>query len=115
MAFCGQCGTKFADEAKFCPACGAPTAPQPQQTPVTTQPPPAYQASDRSGAPTQDRILDTQDNNKVAALAYIIFFIPLLAAKESKFARYHANQGLVLLIATIALSIVYSILSSVLI
>ena len=66
------------------------------------------------GAPAQDDIRDAQDNKVVAALAYIIFFIPLLAAKESKFARYHANQGLVLFIATVALSIVYSILTSIL-
>ena len=114
MAFCGQCGTNFEDGAKFCPACGAPAASAPQQTPVTTQPPPTYQAPVMPGAPAQDDIRDAQDNKVVAALAYIIFFIPLLAAKESKFARYHANQWLVLLIATVALSIVYSILTSIL-
>jgi len=45
------------------------------------------------------------DNNKaVAILAYIIFFIPLLAAKESKFAMYHANQGLLLLISAVIIN-----------
>ena len=114
MAFCGQCGTKYADGVKFCPACGAPAAQQPQQPPVATQTPPPYQAPVAPGTPAQDDVRDAQDNKVVSALAYFIFFIPLLAAKESKFARYHANQGLVLLIACIILSIVYSILSSVL-
>jgi hypothetical protein len=33
-------------------------------------------------------------NKVMAILAYIIFFIPLLAARDSHFAMYHANQGL---------------------
>ncbi|HHX74640.1 MAG TPA: hypothetical protein GX699_07035 [Firmicutes bacterium] len=41
---------------------------------------------------------DIEKNKVVAALAYILFFIPLVAAPESKFGRYHANQGLILLI-----------------
>ncbi|CAH1195593.1 hypothetical protein PAECIP111893_00724 [Paenibacillus plantiphilus] len=51
------------------------------------------------------------DNNKaVAVLAYLLFFIPLLAAKESKFARYHANQGLLLLLAVLIIHFVGAIL-----
>lgn len=53
---------------------------------------------------------DVEKNKVMAILAYIIFFIPLLAAKESKFAMYHANQGLVLFLAGIAVSIVGSII-----
>jgi uncharacterized membrane protein len=44
------------------------------------------------------------DNNKVfAILAYIglLFLVPLLAAPNSKFARYHTNQGIVLFLAAI--------------
>ena len=39
-------------------------------------------------------------------LAYIIFLIPLLAAKDSKFARFHTNQGLVLFLCGIIASVV---------
>jgi uncharacterized membrane protein len=49
---------------------------------------------------------DVQSNKGMAVLAYIIFFIPLLAAKDSKFAMYHANQGLVLFLAAVASNIV---------
>ncbi len=40
-------------------------------------------------------------NNDVtmAVLAYFIFFLPLIAAKDSKLAMFHANQSLVLLLA----------------
>ena len=39
----------------------------------------------------------------MAVLAYlgILVLVPLLAAKESKFARFHTNQGLILLICSI--------------
>ncbi|MBR0575283.1 hypothetical protein KCG48_02905 [Proteiniclasticum sp. BAD-10] len=39
-----------------------------------------------------------EKNKVVAAIAYLIFFLPLIAAPDSKFGRFHANQGLVLLI-----------------
>ena len=39
----------------------------------------------------------------MAILAYfgILVLIPLFAAKESKFARFHVNQGLILLICSV--------------
>lgn len=112
MAFCGKCGTKFEDGTKFCPACGAPTFSNIQQVPQQTAP--TYTPPVAPGAPGQADIKDAQDNKAMAVLAYIIFLIPLFAAKESKFARYHTNQGLVLFIASVALSIVYSILTTIL-
>lgn len=112
MAFCGKCGTKFEDGTKFCPACGAPAFSDRQQVPQQTTP--TYTPPVVPGAPGQADIKDAQDNKAMAVLAYIIFLIPLFAAKESKFARYHTNQGLVLFIASVALSIVYSILTTIL-
>lgn len=41
---------------------------------------------------------DDIEKKVVAAFAYLIFFIPLLAAPDSKFAKFHANQGFWLLI-----------------
>lgn len=56
---------------------------------------------------------DIQQNKTMAILAYFIFFLPLLAAKDSVYARYHANQGLVLLIAYFAIGIVNAILTGI--
>jgi uncharacterized membrane protein len=53
---------------------------------------------------------DVEKNKVMGILAYILFLIPLLAAKESKFAMYHANQGLVLFLTVIAVNIVGSII-----
>jgi len=46
-------------------------------------------------------------------LAYlgILVLVPIFAAKESPFARFHANQGLILIIAWIAVYIVAAILA----
>ena len=56
---------------------------------------------------------DIQQNKTMAILGYIIFLIPLLGAKDSKYARYHANQAMVLQLSMIAIWIVSSIISSV--
>ncbi|WP_281884390.1 DUF4870 domain-containing protein [Paenibacillus sp. YYML68] len=53
---------------------------------------------------------DIQKNKGIAAVAYILFFVPLLAAKESRFARFHANQGLLLLIACFAANLVLGLI-----
>jgi len=49
---------------------------------------------------------DAQQHKVVAALGYIIFLIPLLLAKDSRFAKFHANQGLLLLIVSLVANIV---------
>ncbi len=53
---------------------------------------------------------DVEKNKVMAILAYIIFFIPLLVAKESKFAMYHANQGLILFLAAVIINVVGAVI-----
>ena len=45
----------------------------------------------------------------MAVLAYIIFLIPLVSAKDSNFARFHTNQGIVLVIAAVVSAIIAAI------
>lgn len=57
----------------------------------------------------EDMKEDSQDvdkNKGMAIIAYFVFFIPLLVAKDSKFAMYHANQGLLLFLTVIAVNII---------
>ncbi|GAA3403312.1 DUF4870 domain-containing protein [Paenibacillus hodogayensis] len=51
---------------------------------------------------------DVEKNRTIAIVAYILFFVPLLAAKDSRFAMYHANQGLLLLILAMAVNVIGS-------
>ncbi len=55
---------------------------------------------------------DVEDNCIMAILAYIwlLFLVPLLAAKESPFAQYHAYQGVSLFIAWVAVNVVGALL-----
>lgn len=58
----------------------------------------------KSSTPAADKVVkfdskDIEDNKAMAILAYIIFFIPMIAAPNSPFAKFHANQGLVLFLA----------------
>lgn len=67
-----------------------------QQPPLQATPVPAFDSK------------DVAENKLVAALSYVwlLFLIPLLAKKDSKFCQEHAKQGLVFFIASIALSII---------
>ncbi len=58
----------------------------------------------------QPQVDDVDSNKVMAILAYIIFFIPLIAARDSKFAAYHANQGLVLFLTAVAVNVIESII-----
>lgn len=123
MAFCGKCGTKVEDGVKFCPSCGAPMGAQEQpnqtaqqqtntQNDFTAKVTGLNNTADTTANYEQQ---DIQQSKTMAILAYIgiLVLIPIFAAKESKFARYHANQGLILCLAEIAYGIVYGILSSI--
>ncbi len=58
---------------------------------------------------------DIEQHKGMSVLAYFgpLVLIPMLAARDSAFARYHSNQGLLLCIASIIYGIAYSILSAV--
>ncbi|HCS72908.1 MAG TPA: hypothetical protein DIW17_03425 [Clostridiales bacterium] len=53
------------------------------------------------------------DNKVVFILSYILFFLPLISCPESKVGRFHANQGLVLLITSVIGHVALSILNTI--
>lgn len=55
---------------------------------------------------------DIEQNKIVSAIGYIpvLFLVPLLGASHSEFAKFHANQGLILTITAIALGVARSVL-----
>lgn len=57
---------------------------------------------------------DIAENRTAAAFAYlgVLVFVPLTAAKGSRFARFHANQGLALLAVWVAYGIAVEIVSN---
>jgi uncharacterized membrane protein len=63
------------------------------------------------GVPLSDAA-DIEQNKIMGVLAYlgILVIVPIIAARQSKFAMYHANQGLLLLIASIGVGVVASVI-----
>lgn len=62
---------------------------------------------------TQDNIYTPEDiekNKTMAGLSYLLFFLPLITCPESRYAKFHANQALLLLILGIAGNVVLSII-----
>ncbi|MFA6447758.1 MAG: hypothetical protein WCW31_05945 [Patescibacteria group bacterium] len=51
---------------------------------------------------------DVEENKVIASLSYIwiLFLVPLLTKKDSKFSKEHAKQGLILFIVWIVTSLV---------
>jgi uncharacterized membrane protein len=116
MAFCKNCGKQLEEGLKFCPSCGT-AADGAAQTASA-----GASFADRLGAlnDTSDttaafETADIEQNKVMGILAYlgILVLVPLFAAPNSKFARFHANQGLVLVLAAIAYSVAVSIISAV--
>lgn len=121
MAFCSKCGNQLADGNKFCDKCGAPVGDTTSQNINNT----AKNISDSVedlGAKiagfnnTTDYTAeydqtDIANNKALAILSYlgILVLIPILAAPNSRFARFHANQGLVLLISNVIVNVALAI------
>ena len=96
------------------PQQGAYQQPAPQQG-AYQQPAPqpgAYQQPVQGYVPSE-----AQMKKGMAILAYfgILFLIPLFAAKNDPFARYHTNQGLVLFIFMVIFNILSNVLTNILI
>ena len=53
---------------------------------------------------------DIEKNKTMAGLAYLLFFLPPIVCPESKYARFHANQSLLLLILGAAGNVILGII-----
>lgn len=65
---------------------------------------------EKRGPEVEANLEDAEKNLAMGILAYILFFIPLLAARDSKFAMYHANQGLLLFLTALIINVVGGII-----
>lgn len=119
MAFCTNCGSKIDDEARFCPDCGAPVVPgapkaEPWEEEKKDLGTKISELNDTPDTTSEFDQNDIQSNKVMAVLAYlgILVLVPLFAARESRYARFHTNQGLVLAIAQFAWTFVSRIIVS---
>jgi hypothetical protein len=88
------------------PSAAAAGPPKPGE-PGWVPPVPVVEAPD----PEDAEAIDVEKHKGMAILGYIFFMIPLIAAPNSKFARFHANQGLLLFILLMVIVFAVIILS----
>ena len=120
MAFCGLCGNKVDDGTRFCPNCGNDvSATASTQGSATNNNDFSAKIKELTNTPDTTAEFDPNDiaqNKAMGILAYFgpLCFVSLFAVKDSKFAKFHGNQGLTLLIASVAWTIALSIIRGIL-
>lgn len=113
MAFCRKCGTQVEESISLCPSCGEEIGKKGAKKSSFQEI--SKNLKNVSDTTSEFDSADITENKVMAIMSYLGIFvlIPIFAAKESKFAQFHANQGLALLIASIAYGIAYGILSAI--
>ena len=92
---CPNCNAKIKKNDNYCPVCG-------------------YKLADENSKETIDPEIvlnddfdkdDIEKNKVIALFSYIsfLFIIPLIVAPNSKYAKFHINQGIILFIADVIL------------
>ena len=127
MAFCQNCGAKLEEGVRFCPNCGSAVEGNTAGKNSTAGADSTRTSGTQTSGSTNEKKnfedttdqfdpADIQQNKVMAVLSYIgiLVLVPILGAKDSKFARYHANQGLLLLIASAAYNIALRIVNAIL-
>lgn len=114
MAYCSNCGKELDEGANFCSGCGTQQGEQRQNYGGASSgggfdPQQAY--SQFTNTPDSSGDFDAVDvatYKGICVLCYLGLFllIPLLLYKDSPYVRYHANQGLVLLVFSVVISVV---------
>ena len=56
---------------------------------------------------------DMESNKFKAGLGYFVFFLPFLLCKDSKLGRHCANQGLLLLVASVLIGVLLGIFTGI--
>lgn len=134
MATCKNCGAEIEDGVKTCPSCMAqveePAEEKTSEEKTAEEKTSEEKASEEKTAAgsfeekvkkifdTKDTTADydakdAEDNKAMGVLAYLswLVLIPLIAAKDSPFARFHCNQGLLLAIVETVVAVVFGLLS----
>lgn len=100
--FCTRCGRLLKEGVNFCPLCGESVATKATKEAVCDN------TSDSKKKIASENV---QKNRGMAALAYILFLIPLFLGKESKFVQYHVYQGIRLIRCYFISIVIYFVVS----
>lgn len=115
MAFCSKCGNELKTKVKFCPECGNEVIYPKNNDKVISD---KFMDKVDDLIDTKDNTdkftkKDAKDNMGFALISYLgpLALIPYFLGNKSKYVRYHAKQGMNLLIIWAVYAIIYSLLS----
>lgn len=111
---CKKCNESLEEEVKYCPKCGASTEEANNNQNSLEDSIKKIMNDGKDETEMFDQI-DIDDNKVMGGLAYFLFFLPLLACPNSKYGRFHANQGLILLIAGILMGAINAVLTNIIV
>ena len=96
MKYCQNCGKKIDEDSKYCSECGARIEKETIDPEIIDD---EYSSE------------DIEQTKVLSLFAYInfLFIIPLIACKDSKYARFHVNQGIILCITSVILSVAINV------
>jgi len=123
MKTCKNCGKEFSDEIQFCSECGGRLEEEVKnvEPEVQAHQDQKEQSKSKNGFMGADRTaeFDQADINRnkiygILASFGILFFIPLVADPQSKYCKFWANQGLIILIVQMIASVVSSVITGIL-
>lgn len=116
MKTCNKCGTTLNEDLKFCPQCGAEILPDADTENKNGFAQKVMEINNTTDSTSEFDSKDIEENKYISLLAYlgVLVFVPMFVKKDSKFTRFHSNQGLLLLILGVAHGILQIILHAIL-
>ncbi|MDD6807572.1 MAG: zinc-ribbon domain-containing protein [Oscillospiraceae bacterium] len=115
MAFCRKCGIEINEEAKFCPACGAPTRDDPFDSAKATAETKFNEINNTEDYTSEYDANDIETNKIISLFAYIglLILVPIFGAKDSAFAKFHISQGVNLIILELMIGAATGVLTAI--
>ena len=103
MAYCSKCGQQLPEGSKFCPSCGSPVGKCTKKSQADNVIEKIASLNDTEDSTSEYDEADISTNRIIALFSYLgpLVLVPIIGTPKSKFAMFHANQGLILLIAEI--------------
>lgn len=115
MKYCGSCGEKIIGKGVYCNKCGEKTNNKSKnkinKEDITSK---IEDILDTKNSTKSFTKKDIENNKKLAVLSYlsILALIPYFAHQDSKYVKFHAKQGMNLLLVWIIYYIFYRLVSS---
>ena len=112
MPYCSKCGAQFEGTGTYCPSCSNKASGGTSKDAFKSFSSEINSVADHTNSFDKK---DIESNKGISVLSYLgfLFLIPYFTAQKSKFARFHAKQGMVLFIFEFAVNVIMAILKAI--